>query len=67
VAKGKTKGGHTRVRSTQIGWLLGSQARRLDCVSSGQKTSKESLKLKGDYQARVHSDQTVVAVRREGG
>ncbi len=40
---------------------------RLDCVISGQKTLKESTKLKGDYQAQVHSGQMVLLVVRQGG
>ncbi len=39
--------GNTGIDFTQIRWFSGIQARRLDCVSSGQKTLKESLKLKG--------------------
>jgi hypothetical protein len=35
---------------------------RLDRMSSGQKTLKESPKLKGYYQARVHSSQMVLVV-----
>ncbi len=36
-------------------------------MCSSQKILKKSLKLKGDYQAQVHSDQTVFMVVRQGG
>ncbi len=39
---------------------------RLVWVCSGQKTPKESLKLKGDYQARVYSHQMVLLTVRQG-
>ncbi len=40
---------------------------RLDCVSSGQKTLKESIKLKRDYKTKVHPGQMVLVVVRQGG
>ncbi len=43
------------------------QARRLDCVSDGQKTLKTKLNLEGDCQAQVLSDQMVLVVVRQGG
>jgi hypothetical protein len=56
---------NTGIDFTPMRWFSGNQAGRLDCVSSGQETLKESPKLKGDYQAQVHSGQMVlVAVRQ---
>jgi hypothetical protein len=36
-------------------------------MSGGQKTLKAKIKLKMNYQARVHSGQLVLLVVREGG
>jgi hypothetical protein len=53
------------IESTQIKWFLEQASGSLDLKKSGQKHSKLSL-LKGDHQARVHSDQMVlVMVKRE--
>jgi hypothetical protein len=65
----KTQGGHQARSSPLIsdGSRDGQQAGRLDLVRSGQKTLKTKLNLKGNYQARVHSGQTVLVVVNQGG
>ncbi len=65
VAKGSSKGssGSSPFRSYSS---CDVQAGRLDHVSSGQKTLKTELILKGDYQAWVCSGQMVFVVVRQG-
>jgi hypothetical protein len=41
-----------------------SQVGMLYYVSGSQKTLKVKLNIKGDYQARVHSDQKVLVMAR---
>jgi hypothetical protein len=41
----------------------GSQAGRLDCVSSGQR---KPVKAKGDHQAQFHLDKMVLVVVKRG-
>jgi hypothetical protein len=60
VVKGTPKG------TIWIGATQVARRGRLDCESSGQKTLKESLKLKKDCKARAYSSQMVLLVVRQG-
>ncbi len=67
VAKGKPRG-TTRVESTQVRWFrVVRQGGEAELIASAKGYSRESLKLKGDHQAQVHSDQRVLMVVRQGG
>jgi hypothetical protein len=60
-------GENVLIESTQVRWFPERSGGRLDLDSCRQKHSK-LRQLKGDHQARVHSDQMVLMlVRREAG
>jgi hypothetical protein len=47
--------------------FIGSQAQEAGLHEQQPKDTQEKLKLKGDHQARVHSDQMFLMVVRQGG